>query len=275
MRVVGLVTLLASSLILSADTRTVTKTTFLGPYSGGRETISTEYQQGDNRRTESEVWNGDSPARQLISITLGGKVGYQLDPKAREYTEYQIPQPRRPKPSDQEPENSTTTYQSGKTLDIYFEITDTGERKEFFGQTAEHLISRERRVAEPGACATSSTSETEREIDGWYFAEPEKVSPQGILISSIGRPGDKTCVDKIVVHGRRPGGVAVIMNNGVLKVEILELSHEPLDKSLFEVPSDYTKVQALPMLQGPPPTWPQILEREWAQLLREIESWFR
>jgi hypothetical protein len=82
-RVLGLVTLLASSLTLSADTRTVTKTTFLGPHGGGRETISTEYLQGDNRRTESEVWNGDSPARQLISITLGGKVGYQLDPKAR------------------------------------------------------------------------------------------------------------------------------------------------------------------------------------------------
>jgi hypothetical protein len=62
------------------------------------------------------------------------------------------------------------------------------------------------------------------------------------------------------------------------EVEILELSHEPLDKSLFEVPSGYTKVQALTMLQSPlppPPTWSQMLERKWAQLLRELESWFR
>src|SRR5277367_166725 len=103
MRVLGLVTLLASSLTLSADTRTVTKTTLLGTYSDGREIISTEYQQGDNRRSESEVWDRDSPARQLISITLGGKVGYQLDPKAREYVEYQIPQTPPPRPGAQEP----------------------------------------------------------------------------------------------------------------------------------------------------------------------------
>ncbi len=272
MRPLGFVALLAWSLTVSADTRTVTKITLLGPYGGGRETVSTEYHQGDNRRSESEVFAGDSPARQLISITLGGKVGYQLDPKAREYVEYQIPQPLSPKPGAQEPWNSIPTHQSGKTLDIYLEITDTGERKEFFGQTAEHLIWRERRVAEPGACGMSSTTET----DGWYIPEPEKKRPQTmtLLFSHSGPPG-KRCVDKIVVHGRSPGGLAVITNNGALKVEILELSHEPLDKSLFEVPSGYTKVQALTMLQSPPPTLSQMLEWEWAQLLRELESWFR
>jgi len=274
MRALGFVTLLASSLTLSADTRTVTKMTFLGPNSRGLETISTEYEQDDNSRTESEVRNGDSPARQLISITLGGKVGYQLDPKAREYVEYQIPQTPPLRPGAQEPGGSITTYQSGKTLDIYVEITDTGERKEFFGQTAEHLIWRERRVAEPGACGMSST----REIDGWYFPEPVKMRPQGILTISYGVLGGKTCVDKIVVHGRSPGGLAVITKNDAFKMEIIELSHEPLDKSLFEVPSGYTKVQNLPMLQSPPPpppTWSQILEWEWAQLLRELESWLR
>ena len=274
MRALGFVALLASSLTASVDTRTVTKTTLLGPYSGGRETISTEYRQGDNRRTESEVFDGDSPARQRIGITLGGKVHYQLDPKTHEYTEYQIPQTPPPRPGAQEPGSAITTYQSGKTLDIYVEITDTGERKEFFGQTAAHLIWRERLVAEPGACGTSST----REIDGWYFPEPEKTRPHGILMMSSVGPGGKMCVDKIVIHGRQPGGLAVITNDGVLKVEILELSNEPLDKSLFEVPSGYTKVQNLPMLQSPPPpppTWSQMLEREWAQLLRELESWFR
>lgn len=275
MRALGFVALLATSLTVSADTRTVTKTTFLGPYSGDRETISTEYQQGDNRRFESEVSVSNSPARQLISITLGGRMSYQLDPKTREYTEYQIPQTPPPRPGAQEPGSSITTYQSGKTLDIYVEITDTGERKEFFGQTAEHLIWRERRVAEPGACGMSST----REIDGWYFPEPENMRPRGIvmLMSSSGH-GGKMCVDKIVVHGRQPGGLAVIKNDGVLKVEILELSHEPLDKSLFEVPSGYTKAQNLPMLQSPPPpppTWSQMLEREWEQLLRELETWLR
>lgn len=227
MRALGFVTLLASALTVSADSRTVTKTTLLGAYSGARETVTTEYQQGENRRTESEVWNGSSPAHQRISISVGGKVIYELDPETREYTEYQIPRFSAPSPSALELPGSMTTHQSGKTLDIYLEIRDTGERKEFFGQTAEHLIWRERFVAEPGACGTSSTRE-------------------------------------------------MITNDGVVRTEILELSHEPLDKNLFEVPGAYTKVQNLPMLQSPPPpTWSQMFEREWAQLLRELESWFR
>ena len=54
---------------------------------------------------------------------------------------------------------------SGGTLKIWIENIDTGERKEIFGHTARHIITREKRIAGPGACSKPSLSET----DGWYI----------------------------------------------------------------------------------------------------------
>jgi hypothetical protein len=133
MRLLRLAALLAPAFALFADTRTVTKTTFLGQSGGGREAIRTEYQQGDNTRFDSEVWSGNSPTHPLINVTLGQKVGYMMDPKAHEYTEYQIPQ-FPPSPSSHALARRVATSPSGKKLDVYFDVTDTGERKEIFGQ---------------------------------------------------------------------------------------------------------------------------------------------
>ncbi|MDQ2711247.1 MAG: hypothetical protein M3Y24_03245 [Acidobacteriota bacterium] len=54
--------------------------------------------------------------------------------------------------------------------------------------------------------------------------------------------------------------------------EVLELSNDPLDKSLFEIPSGFKKVDALP--GSPAMSWSQQLAMEWAQLERAFESWF-
>ena len=49
---------------------------------------------------------------------------------------------------------------SGGTLQIWIENIDTGERKEMFGHMAMHIITREKRIAGPGACSKPSESET-------------------------------------------------------------------------------------------------------------------
>jgi hypothetical protein len=260
---------------LLADTLTVTKTSFLGPNGHGRVTIRKEYKQGDKSRIDSEVFSSDSAARPVVNITFSDKVQYILDPSLRQYVEYPIPPvpANRPYPVPS-PFHANVSDQLRKTLDIYFEVTDTGERRQFFGQTARHLVWRDRRVAEPGACGTSSTMEA----DGWYYAEPEQeagVTKMAILTGGFMTPGGRPCIDNIVVHGRRPRGFAVLEETNSLRTEILELSHDPLDKSLFEIPSGYSKVENLAIFQNPPLTWSQQLERGWAQVVREIEFWLR
>jgi len=259
MRSLSVAVLLASALTLSADTRKVTRMT-----AGGQESITTEYVQGNNRREE---YKSNTDANERVSLWLdGGKVTYQLDLKARKYVEQRM---------DVVPQGQSrplSTYQSGKTVDIYFETTDTGETKEFFGRTAKHLIFRQRIVAEPGACETGGP---ESETDGWYIPEPEKAGPQAFGMLSVAAMRDgKICRDKMAFHGRRPSGLAVVTTFGSMKTEILELSNDSLERRLFEVPSGFEKVDALPG-DPPPPTWSQMLEWEWAGLLRDLESWFR
>lgn len=51
---------------------------------------------------------------------------------------------------------------------------------------------------------------------------------------------------------------------------VLLVATSTVRKSLFEVPSGFQKVEALPGHQ--PPTWSQRFQMEWAQLERAFES---
>jgi hypothetical protein len=215
--------------------------------------------QGNNRR-EEYIGDGDSP--QIVSISLDRKATYQLDLKSRQYVEYRITESHgRPIP----------TYESGKTVDLYFETTDTGETREFFGRVAKHLVMRERRVAEPGACGMGSQTV---DTDGWYIPTGDTGTRRGYLVMGMISRDGRMCHDKLVFHEHPASpGLAVVETRDGVKKEILELSSAPLDKSLFEVPSGFEKVDSLPGQQGM--TWLQRLEWYLQQLERAFESWLR
>jgi hypothetical protein len=165
---------------------------------------------------------------------------------------------------------TTSSGNSGGTLQIRIENIDTGERKEIFGHRARHIITRETRVASPGACSKGSSSKT----DGWYIDDsvmPEwrqsKKSAMGVAVTSVvavdGRYDCQNKMDKIEVH--RTGvevGFPVIskttltsqvterdgtprMLASVSGFEVVELREGPLDPALFEVPPDFHKVDSL------------------------------
>lgn len=247
---------------LAADTHEVIKTTV-----AGREMVSAWYVQGKNTRTEDL-----SPQRPGPSVTIQNSernMMYALDPQSREYVEYRPPSADLILSFADWIARPPRTQESGKVVNIYYETIDTGERREFFGRTAKHLLFRERRVADPGACTPSY----ELEKDGWYLSRAELgPTKRAYFIASIGSPA--MCHDTIVVHGDpSPPGVAVLETNGSITREILELSNDPLDRSLFEVPADFRKVDSFPGY--PTMTWSDRLQMDWAQLQRAFESWFQ
>jgi hypothetical protein len=237
--------LLAFPIVLYADTRTVTKMTF-----GGHVTVTTEYVQGDKRRMEFS-----GVGRPGISIGGEKRARYQLDVLTHTYVEYPYAPPGA---------RIVSTHESGKTIDVYFETVDTGERREFFGKTARHLILRQRTVAEPGACGQSQVFEK----DGWYLPQDDPNSRRGYFaFLSGGIVGSPICRDKYVSHGSLPAGLAVLETSRGMTREVLEFSEAPLDPGLFDVPSGYRKVQSLP---SPQMTWSERLLWEWEKFL----SWF-
>src|SRR5258708_11456648 len=169
-----------------------------------------DYITPDRLRTE---WQGvpDRPGFTMASIIQAGerqKV-FVLDLQAHEYVSYEtdskgVAVGAKPRP----------TGDSGANLQIWINYVDTGERKELFGHLARHIITKEKRVAGPGACSGSWESQT----DGWYvdtavmpqWRLPRKGLGGVVVASEVATGASGNCinkVDKIAVHrvGDEPG----------------------------------------------------------------------
>lgn len=231
---------LADSKIVSHDT------------GGHYDAVATEYRQGLNARLEF--------GNRVTIFNAGERRVYQLDLRARTWTaSAQSSSPilvlamwvRRP-PSVRE---------SGKTVNVWYETTDTGERREMFGQTASHLITRERRVADAGACSGNSETVT----DGWYIVRSRPRSETFLR-------GDGECRDIVVTHGQRPITCYPLLEtaktaSSTRRHEVLELSEKPLDRALFDPPRDFRHAPG-------DETWMARVESDWQQLEWAFKSWF-
>jgi hypothetical protein len=130
---------------------------------------------------------------------------------------------------------------------------DTGERKEMFGFTARHIKSSTVTESSPDAC-NPLKQRTER--DGWYidfsfgldcnqgssYAANYPVAPGGckdrIQFKQLGtaRTG-YPLIETTTMYGA--DGKAMFTSTK----EVVELSREPLDPALFDVPAGYTETQ--------------------------------
>jgi hypothetical protein len=242
----------------------------------------TEYLAPDRLRNEWQSQMRDGSGTPMATIILRGERDrvFMLDLAAREYITYET-----------NPRGSTVTMKrpmvdSGGTLKITIANTDTGERKEFFGHTARHIITRETRVAGPGACSQPSLSET----DGWYIdgsVMPEwrqqKKNSYGVVVSAGSSDKCFNKMDKIEVHRNGvetgfPVKVTTTLTSEVIQVdgskrtlsstwgsEVVELKEGPLELTLFDVPKDFRRVDSLRNWTAKPPrqqtTWEWVKEK--------------
>ena len=249
---------------------------------GGFTDTRTEYLAPDLLRNEWQSQMRDGSGPPMATIIQRGERDrvFMLDLAAHEYITYEM-----------NSRGSTVAMkrpmvESGGTLKISIETTDTGERKELFGHTARHIITRERRVAAPGACSKPSLSET----DGWYIdgsVMPEwhqqKKNNYGVVLAAEVSAGstDKCFnkVDKIEVHRTGvetgfPVKVTTTLTSETIQAdgsprtltstwgsEVVELKEGPLELTLFDVPKDFTRVESLRSWTAKPPR--QLTGWEW------------
>ena len=140
--------------------------------------------------------------------------------------------------------------------------TDTGERKEMFGFTARHVKSTMTMDSSPDACYPVKQR---MESDGWYIdlafgldcygsgtqmrANPlasggcqDRVSSRQVGTARKGYPLSETTT----MYG--PDGRVTFTSTK----EVLELSREPIDAALLDVPAGYTETQISQELYGAP-----------------------
>lgn len=244
----------------------------------------TEYLTANRLRNEWQTHVGERTGPPMASIIQRGGTNrvFVLDLQAREYVTYE---------TDSQGlglgAKATPITSSGGTLQIWIDNTDTGERLMMFGHMARHIITREKRIASPGACSRNSASES----DGWYIDDsvmPEwhrqKKPGGGVVVASVVAVSSASaCLDKmdtIDVHrtGVEPGFPLKIttttksevpdLDGGTRMVasnwgsEVMEFREGPLDPALFDVPADFHRVEALKNWYFPPPRR-QLSGWEW------------
>ncbi|HXO39465.1 MAG TPA: hypothetical protein VN872_12555 [Candidatus Acidoferrum sp.] len=242
----------------------------------------TEYLAPDRLRNEWQSQMRDGSGPPMATIIQRGEHDrvFMLDLAAHEYITYET-----------DSHGSTVAIkrpmvESGGTLKIFIENVDTGERKELFGHTARHIITREKRVAGPGACSKPSLSET----DGWYIEgsvmpewHQQKKNTFGVVLAAeVSAGSNDKCfnkMDKIEVHrsgvetgfpvkitttltseAAQPDGSPRTLSS-TWGSEVVELKEGPLELTLFDVPKDFTRVESLRSWTAKPPR--QLTGWEW------------
>jgi hypothetical protein len=144
---------------------------------------------------------------------------------------------------------------SGK-IAITTSVTDTGERKLMFGYPARHLKVTVAQESSENAC---SKVNQKFEIDGWYA----EIGKDFAACSAFNPPVQQAqgCNDRIVKRLTGSGKLAyplvehITFHNGDaapvdVMIETSEISKQPLEPTLFDVPANYTQVNSVAELKG-------------------------
>ncbi len=261
---------------------------------GGFSDTRTEYLTTTRLRNEWQTRMGEKSGPPMASIIQRGNTYrvFVLDLQAREFVTYETDSQGTGLGAKQRPVTN-----SGGALQIWIDNTDTGERQEMFGHVARHIITKEKRIATPGACSRNSESET----DGWYIDEsmmpewrrPKKSAPGVVVASVIAVNSTNACLDKmdaIEVHraGVEPGFPLKITTTMKSEVperegatrmvastwgsEVMEFREGPLDPALFEVPADFHKVDSLKNWYSPAP---RRQPSGWDWFKDKLAQWFQ
>ena len=206
----------------------------------------------------------------------------QLNPEAKLYSVSALEdwsghfRRRRPPPEEQGADVTTT-----------FDAVDTGERRRVGHYVARRVRTTVTVKPTPGA----NTTESMRESDGWYIDLPglgcsDAETTAHLAVGEVVRPGGLRDRHHYKTKGAARRGYAIEETNRftqtagttVDRVELIELSEDPLDVSLFDIPRDYR--QAVPLVRGgydmsKPDTLVNRLQVYWDELTLVTRAIFR
>jgi len=231
----------------------------------GQELEQTTYFRADARRQEHRNISGSHYGPHLAFIErcdLGERFGLNLD--QREYDSYPYP-PQLPKEQLAKMSQTRPPAQPGPpTFRIEETTIDTGERTDFFGHQARHVITTRKETPLAGSHRYAHDLVT----DGWYIdleteisCEPWwRSSKRQRVVAYLTAGNEPLERVEVVQKGNAEHGFAVdlkvvdtslyVLKDGTTKVstskskeKVIDFVEGPLDPGTFEVPAGFTKVE--------------------------------
>jgi hypothetical protein len=232
---------------ITGDFKIVTRMTV-----AANSTQSTTMIRGRRERTETNISAG-TYSMSTVSITqCDMRRTIQVNDKARRYliTPMDLDDTANSTPSTGAAGGAN---QRGGVVTMSINTIDTGERKEMFGFTARHLKRTLSFQSSPDAC---SQQQMKIDTDGWYIN-----LEYGLNCGSM-RPtqnsygaGGSTCRDRYEykITGAKNLGYPLVETTTMygpdgavttsITKEVVELSRQTLDASLFDIPAGYTEAK--------------------------------
>ena len=265
---IALLAICASVLLAQRPRNRVTATPAAEPASlkirykttaAGQSSESTTMIKGSRERSEMRMGYG----MDIINLTQCDlKRTVQISDKTRKYMVTSM--------DSDEPAGATGTSggsvsapaTQGGVITYVMTSVDAGERKDMFGFKARHVKTTTSIDSSPDAC---SQMKQRTETDGWYIDLPFGLNCElGRNPMAAGRPARGGCQDRM--HFRHEGtgrmGYPLVETTttygpdgnamSTSTKEVIELSQEPLDAALFDVPAGYTETKNSQELFGMP-----------------------
>jgi hypothetical protein len=216
---------------------------------GGQSSDSTTMIKGSRERSEMRMGYG----MDIVNLTQCDlKRTVQISDKTRKYmiTPMDTDQPAG---ATSAAVGSATPTTRGGVITYVMTSVDTGERKDMFGFKARHVKTTTSIDSSPDAC---NPLKQRTETDGWYIDLSFGLNCElGRAPMAAGRPERGGCQDRM--HYRHEGtgrtGYPLVETTTMYgpegnamftsTKEVIELSQEPLDAALFDVPAGYTETK--------------------------------
>lgn len=258
MRFLGLSLLIAmlSSLCVDtvADTKVRIRTT-----ANGKTKYETIYVKGSRRRTDYS--NGQRVARILYCDT---KNAFMVDLDQGAYSEIWWPWlPSRAefeKKAARERGKNVKGMSKDDVVKPQEQLTDTGERKEFYGRVARHMIAERKHPKWTGGPSQPHKEVVEDVTEAWYIHLPlsQNCEPPYLLDAVIAETdgGAQLRLSDFPVKLVSTTRYRIFGADGTTREvttrferEVVEFSEETLDPALFRVPQAFKKVRRVEIPQ--------------------------
>ncbi len=228
----------------------------------GQTYQSTTMIKGKRERSETNMMAGGMNTGSASIIQCDMRRTIQVNDRSRTYLITPMDSDSGDTSSSASAPASSGPRTRGGLVTMTINTVDTGERKEMFGFTARHLKRTMTSQSSPDAC---NPNQIRMETDGWYInLEYGLNCGNSERPPQMGRTPMGGCQDRYQFKRTGPEKLGYPLTETVTMFgadgtamftrtqEVIELSRQPLDAALFDVPAGYTEVRSQAEMSGAP-----------------------